>query len=83
MILYSNLIPISLYVSVEFAKVIQGYFMARDLGMFYNEEDKRAIVKTSSINEDLGQVQMVFSDKTGTLTANVMKFFKCSVNGKK
>lgn len=84
-ILYSNLIPISLYVSMETAKVIQGWFMAKDLEMYYDDGVNppiSAVVRTSSINEDLGQVSFIFSDKTGTLTANEMKFFKCSVNGK-
>jgi phospholipid-transporting ATPase len=67
---------------MEVAKLVQGAFIAKDLGMYYAENDTPAIAKTSSIIEDLGQIQFVFSDKTGTLTSNEMKFFKCCVSGK-
>ena len=50
--------------------------------MYYEDTDTAAIARTSSIIEDLGQIQFIFSDKTGTLTANEMKFFKCSISGK-
>ena len=40
-----------------------------------------ALARTSNINEELGQIKYVFSDKTGTLTRNVMEYKKCSVAG--
>lgn len=39
-------------------------------------------VQSSSLNEELGQIQYIFSDKTGTLTQNVMEFKMVDVKGK-
>lgn len=51
--------------------------------MFYAPYDTACVPKTWNISDDLGQIEYVFSDKTGTLTQNVMEFQKCSVNGVK
>ncbi|KAL0476648.1 phospholipid-transporting ATPase [Acrasis kona] len=80
LILYGSLIPISLYASLEVAKAIQGFFISQDLHLFYPVNDTPATVRSSSLNEDLGQIQFVFSDKTGTLTCNKMDFMKFSVS---
>ena len=48
----------------------------QDLGV-----DTYALARTSNLNEELGQIKYVFSDKTGTLTMNVMEYKKCSVAG--
>ncbi|KAJ9456213.1 Phospholipid-transporting ATPase tat-1 [Diplonema papillatum] len=80
-ILYSNLIPISLYISIEIAKYVQGRFIAHDLNMYDSEKDIFAKVGTTDINDELGQVSHVFSDKTGTLTQNVMQIFRFSCDG--
>eukprot|EP01062_Namystynia_karyoxenos_P043944 TRINITY_DN3222_c0_g1_i1.p1 TRINITY_DN3222_c0_g1~~TRINITY_DN3222_c0_g1_i1.p1 ORF type:complete len:1263 (+),score=432.09 TRINITY_DN3222_c0_g1_i1:226-4014(+) len=80
-ILYNNLIPISLYTSMEVVKLVQGMFMEQDLCMYYPPKDMPAVARTTSINEELGQVNHIFSDKTGTLTMNVMRFFKFSAAG--
>ena len=81
-ILYGYLIPISLYVSMEIVKTSQSMvFISRDLEMYHEETDTPALARTSNLNEDLGQVNTVLSDKTGTLTRNVMEFFKCSIGG--
>jgi phospholipid-translocating P-type ATPase (flippase) len=79
--LYSYLIPISLYVSIEIVKVLQSVFINQDLHMYYEEADKPAHARTSNLNEELGQVDTILSDKTGTLTCNSMEFIKCSVAG--
>ncbi|KAM4106762.1 hypothetical protein ACB094_04G089800 [Castanea mollissima] len=81
LMLYSYLIPISLYISLEIAKVIQCTFINQDLHMYYEEADKPAKTRTSNLNEELGQVDTILSDKTGTLTCNSMEFIKCSMAG--
>ncbi|CAK9147855.1 unnamed protein product [Ilex paraguariensis] len=81
LMLYSYLIPVSLYVYMEIVKVLQSLFINRDLHMYYEEADKPAIARTSNLNEELGQVDTILSDKTGTLTCNSMEFIKCSVAG--
>lgn len=50
-----------------------------DREMYYEETDTPAMARTSNLNEELGQVKYIFSDKTGTLTRNVMEFKKCTV----
>ncbi|XP_047341133.1 putative phospholipid-transporting ATPase 9 [Impatiens glandulifera] len=79
--LYSYLIPISLYVSIEIVKVLQSIFINRDINMYYEETDKPANARTTNLNEELGQVDTILSDKTGTLTCNSMEFIKFSVAG--
>ncbi|KAH7515836.1 hypothetical protein FEM48_Zijuj10G0068500 [Ziziphus jujuba var. spinosa] len=80
--LYSTIIPISLYVSIEMIKFIQcAQFINKDLHMYHIETNTPALARTSNLNEELGQVEYIFSDKTGTLTRNLMEFFKCSIGG--
>ncbi|XP_068123083.1 phospholipid-transporting ATPase IB isoform X7 [Hyperolius riggenbachi] len=80
-ILYNNLIPISLLVTLEVVKFTQALFINWDRDMYYAETDTPAMARTSNLNEELGQVKYLFSDKTGTLTCNVMNFKKCSIGG--
>ncbi|CAJ0580954.1 unnamed protein product, partial [Mesorhabditis spiculigera] len=82
-ILYNNLIPISLQVTLEMVRFFQAYFINWDLQMYDERTDSRAIARTSNLNEELGLVKFVMSDKTGTLTRNVMKFKRATVAGKK
>lgn len=81
LMLYGYLIPISLYVSIEIVKVLQSIFINQDQDMYYEEADKPAHARTSNLNEELGQVYTILSDKTGTLTCNSMEFVKCSIAG--
>ena len=80
-VLLNALIPISLYVTLELVKVIQCFLIARDRELYDAENDRRCGVRTTTLNEELGAVSCVLSDKTGTLTRNVMAFVKCSVAG--
>lgn len=80
-ILYNNLVPISLQVSLEVIRTFQAHFINSDLEMYDKKTDTFAMARTSNLNEELGQVRYILSDKTGTLTRNIMKFKKCSING--
>jgi phospholipid-transporting ATPase len=80
-VLYSNLVPISLFVTIELVKYYQAFLINNDLDIYYAETDTPAICRTSSLVEELGQIEYIFSDKTGTLTCNVMQFRQCSIGG--
>uniref|UniRef100_H2S2R9 Phospholipid-transporting ATPase n=1 Tax=Takifugu rubripes TaxID=31033 RepID=H2S2R9_TAKRU len=83
LVLYNFIIPISLYVTVEMQKFMGSFFIGWDLDLYHEETDQKAQVNTSDLNEELGQVEYVFTDKTGTLTENEMQFRECSINGTK
>lgn len=81
-IILQVLIPISLYVSMEVVKLFQVYFISNDLELYYPEMDQPVLCRALNINEDLGQIKYVFSDKTGTLTENKMVFKRCTIGGR-
>jgi len=81
-ILLNLLIPMSLFVSLQFIKEIQAYFMKKDLNMYYEEGDIPMDVGAADLNADLSQIDIVFSDKTGTLTNNTMVFKRLGVGSK-
>ena len=80
-ILYQSLVPISLYVTIEIIKTAQAFFIYSDIGMYYERLDYPCTPKSWNISDDLGQIEYIFSDKTGTLTQNLMEFKKCTING--
>ncbi|EED95897.1 hypothetical protein THAPSDRAFT_26702 [Thalassiosira pseudonana CCMP1335] len=76
----SNFVPLSLYVSVEIITVMMMLYVSWDLQMYHKDSDTPASAR-STIVTDLGLVDYIFSDKTGTLTCNIMEFKRCSVDG--
>ncbi|KAK4799242.1 hypothetical protein SAY86_024607 [Trapa natans] len=80
-IVFQIMIPISLYISMELVRVGQAFFMIRDRGMYDEASNSRFQCRALNINEDLGQIKYVFSDKTGTLTENKMEFRSASIWG--
>lgn len=80
-ILFQNLVPISLYITLEIIKTCQAFFIYSDSEMYYEKIDYPCTPKSWNISDDLGQIEYIFSDKTGTLTQNVMEFKKATING--
>jgi len=78
LLLFTNFVPISLLVTLEMVKLFQGIFMTMDPKMTSSSQIKTS-VQSSNLNEELGQVDYIFSDKTGTLTQNLMEFKNLSV----
>ena len=82
---YSHMIPISLYVMIEVLKLLQAKLIFSDVQMYDMQHPKtyQSVCRNSDLIEELGQVEFIFSDKTGTLTQNQMIFKKCWVDGQK
>ncbi|XP_075974263.1 phospholipid-transporting ATPase IF-like [Anticarsia gemmatalis] len=81
LLLYYYIIPMSLYVTIELYKFIGALFIGWDEELRCEETGRPAVANTSDLNEELGQVEVLFSDKTGTLTKNLMVFKACSIKG--
>ncbi|NXL66290.1 AT8B3 ATPase, partial [Chordeiles acutipennis] len=80
-ILLSIIIPMSMYITLEFIYLVNSFFINWDLEMYYAVKDIPAKARSTSLNDQLGQIEYIFSDKTGTLTQNIMSFKKCCING--
>lgn len=78
---FQIMIPLSLYISMELVRLGQSYFMSHDSEMYHEGSYSKFQCRALNINEDLGQVKYLFSDKTGTLTENKMEFDSASIDG--
>lgn len=81
-LLLNTMLPISLIISLEILKIIQGYFMHKNQRLYSYLRDQPCKVSSFSLNEELGMVQEIFTDKTGTLTCNKMMFRICAIGEK-
>ena len=75
----NNLVPISLLMTMELVKYFQGWFISWDIDIYDKKKKLMTKVQTSTLNEELGQVKYIFSDKTGTLTKNYMNFKRVTI----
>ncbi|KCV68110.1 hypothetical protein H696_05363 [Fonticula alba] len=82
MIITQNIVPIALYASLEFIRLMQSYFIREDDALQHRKTGERCIPRSWNIHDNLGQIEYIFTDKTGTLTTNEMRFRFCTVNGR-
>ncbi|KAJ6490741.1 hypothetical protein C8R47DRAFT_1123410 [Mycena vitilis] len=82
LITFQNIVPISLYISIEFVRTCQALFIYFDYEMYYTKTKQATLARSWNLSDDLGQIEYIFSDKTGTLTQNSMVFRECSIGGK-
>ncbi|XP_054549002.1 phospholipid-transporting ATPase IK isoform X1 [Talpa occidentalis] len=81
LILLSAMVPMAMFIIAEFIYLGNSIFINWDAQMYYEPKDLPAMARSTSLNDQLGQVEYIFSDKTGTLTQNIMTFKKCCING--
>jgi P-type E1-E2 ATPase len=65
---FQNIVPISLYISIEAVRAGQAAFIYYDVDMYHKKSDSPALARTFTLSDELGQIEYIFSDKTGTLT---------------
>lgn len=80
-IILQIMIPLSLYVTIELCKLLQVHHIHNNANLYCAATNKRSECRAMNITEELGQIQYIFSDKTGTLTENKMIFRRCVING--
>ncbi|KAF5358414.1 hypothetical protein D9756_001292 [Leucocoprinus leucothites] len=78
---FQDIVPISLYISIEFVKTCQAAWIYFDSDIYYEKTNSPTIARSWNLSDDLGQIEYIFSDKTGTLTQNLMVFRQCSIGG--
>ena len=78
-LILANLVPISLLVTIELVKFAQAYFITWDAEIFSVDKDMPTKVQSNNLIDQLGQINYIFSDKTGTLTQNIMEFRQMSI----
>ncbi|KAJ3907391.1 phospholipid-translocating ATPase [Lentinula edodes] len=81
LITFQNIVPISLYISIEAVRTCQAAFIYFDSHMVYEKTGQTTLARSWNLSDDLGQIKYIFSDKTGTLTQNSMVFRQCSIGG--
>lgn len=81
LITFQNIVPISLYISIEFVRTAQAAFIYFDKQMWYEKTDQPTIARSWNLSDDLGQIEYIFSDKTGTLTQVRPKFLPFPESG--
>lgn len=79
---FQNVVPISLYISIEVVRTCQALFIFFDKDIMYEKTNQPTLARSWNLADDLGQIEYIFSDKTGTLTQNLMVFRNCSIDGK-
>ena len=82
LITFQNIVPISLYISIEGVRTCQALFIYFDREIFYEKTGQATLARSWNLSDDLGQIEYIFSDKTGTLTQNAMVFRQCTIGGR-
>jgi phospholipid-translocating ATPase len=82
LITFQNIVPISLYISIEGVRTVQAAFIYFDKQIWYEKTNQATFARSWNLSDDLGQIEYIFSDKTGTLTQNSMLFRQCSIGGR-
>lgn len=77
LITFQNIVPISLYISIEFVRTAQAAFIYFDKEIWYEKTNQATIARSWNLSDDLGQIEYIFSDKTGTLTQVCANLVTC------